>query len=243
MEKQKKFVKRKRKFRSFFLFLLLLSLITAAAPCRTKAAQTSAKPKTRWVKLRERYKNNKNTDRLIFVKYKGNSKATLIMYKKVKQKNGTNTWKKILSCKAYVGDNGIYKQREGDLKTPAGTYPITSGFGIKKNPGTKIPYTRLNRYLFWSGERDTYNTMVDCRKLNRTWIAGEHLIDYKPYYHYALAIGYNRKGIYKKGAAIFLHVMNSNKPYTSGCVAVPEKSMVTIMKNTTKKTKICIYPY
>lgn len=240
MKKQRNFYE--GKLHGFFLCLVLLSFIILLAPQKTEAANLQTKPKTKWEQLLDKYKDKKSTDRLIFVKYKGASNATVVMYKKVKQENGSYKWKKILSCKAYVGKNGIDKVREGDRKTPTGTFTITSGFGIKNNPGTKIPYTKLNQYLFWSGEKDTYNTMVDCRTLNRTWIAGEHLIDYNPHYNYALVIGYNRKCVYKKGSAIFLHVMGNN-PYTEGCVAVSEQSMIKIMKNTTKQTKICIYPY
>lgn len=59
--------------------------------------------------------------------------------------------------------------------------------------------------------------------------------------NYALAIDYNKKCIYKKGAAIFLHCTGSN-PYTGGCVAVKEKYMKKIMKTVDKNAKICIYP-
>ena len=41
------------------------------------------------------------------------------------------TWEKLLSTKAYVGQNGINKVRQGDMKTPAGIYNITMAFGRK----------------------------------------------------------------------------------------------------------------
>lgn len=214
------------------MVMLVAILIFVMVPTTTYA-------KTRWEKLLSNYQNDTSTDRLIFVKYKGNSKAQLDLYKKVKYKKGYQ-WRKILSCGAYTGKKGIDKKKEGDKKTPTGTFWITSAFGIKKNPGTKLPYTRVNKYLYWSEEKDTYNRLVDVRKLRKKKIKGEHLIDYKPAYNYAMVIGYNKKCIYGKGSAIFLHTKSGNS-YTAGCIAVSENNMKRLLKNVTKKTRICIY--
>ena len=105
----------------------------------------------RWEKIKKDYLNTE-TDRLIFVKYEGGSNATVEMWKKVSEEVETasgdtateeatdqpaNTgyeyeWEKILSCKAYVGQNGINKKRQGDRKTPVGIYHITMAFVRKK---------------------------------------------------------------------------------------------------------------
>ena len=183
----------------------------------------------------QKYENIEKVNQLIFVKYKGKSKADIILYKKANGK-----FKKVFACAGYVGKNGINKKREGDKKTPTGTYGFTKAFGIKSNPGSKIKYIKLNSYLYWSADRKYYNQMIDIRKVKASH-AGEHLIRYRPHYNYALAIDYNKKCIYKKGAAIFLHCTGSN-PYTGGCVAVKEKYMKKIMKTVDKNAKICIYP-
>lgn len=239
-------MKIRKKMRERFLVLALV-LVLVMGCALTVCAEAAPVPKagqktvTRWEKLLDQYQNKKNTNRLIFVKYQGGTRATLVMYKKVASKKKSR-WEKILSCSAFVGQNGIDKEREGDRRTPTGTYWITSAFGIKKNPGTKVPYTKVNRYIYWSAEKATYNKMIDVRDLGRSWMAGEHLIDYRPQYHYALVVGYNQTCVYQKGSAIFLHV-KGNYPYTGGCIAVSEGNMKKIMKNATKKTRICIYPY
>ena len=161
----------------------------------------------------------------------------------VKKTKTTYAWKKILSCSGYVGLNGIKKVKEGDKKTPTGAFHITMAFGIKKSPGTAgISYTKLNKYYYWSGEEETYNTFVDVRDLGRTWMAGEHLISYVPFYNYALAMDFNKEGVYKKGSAIFMHCTKPGRNYTAGCVAIAEKKMKKVVKNTTQKTMIFIYP-
>lgn len=193
----------------------------------------SKSAKNRWETLMQQYQDNKNVDRLIFVKYKGGSRADFYMYKK-----NNNSWKQIIKCSAYIGKNGINKKIAGDMRTPTGNFWITMGFGIKKNPGTKITYKKLNKYLYWSARKEDYNQLVDVRKFPGVY--GEHLIDYKPYYNYALAMDFNKKGVYPKGSAIFLHCTGKNK-YTAGCIAIQEKYMKKVLKNVTNHTKICIY--
>lgn len=238
-------------------------ILSGVGSIRTEAKDYGKKKydKTRWSDIKEDYLNTK-TDRLIFVKYKGGSKAIVEMWKKASTKinlyseeEATNAsieqpvdtncgykWKKILSCKAYVGQNGIHKKKQGDRKTPVGIYNITMAFGRKKSPGTAgISYTKLNKYHYWSTEKETYNTFVDVRKLKRKQMDGEHLINYDPWYNYSLALDYNKKCTYLKGSAIFLHCVGGGRTYTMGCIAVSEKYMKTIVKNTTQRTKICIY--
>ncbi len=284
---------RKNRNRVLYLAVIMCMLLLSCLflPAGSAYARNYAKKKynkNRWTLIKKDFLK-KDTDRLILVKYKKGSKATLEMWKKVytetvpeptaaepaasenavaetpagsteettpgaaaETSDGTTSeaevvrqpsWKKILSCSAYVGLNGINKVREGDKKTPVGAFHITMAFGIKKSPGTAgISYTRLNKYYYWSGERDTYNTFVDVRDLGRSSVAGEHLISYKPFYNYSLAMDFNKKGVFKKGSAIFLHCTKPGRKYTAGCIAVAEKKMKKIVKNTTKKTMIFIYP-
>lgn len=214
--------------------------------------------RTRWDDIKHNYRNTK-TDRLIFVKYKGKTSAALEMWEKVsavkapspdmadgtalsEDEGITAAWKKIVSCKAYVGANGLGKKREGDKKTPVGIYNVTMAFGRKRSPGTAgISYTKLNKYHYWSSERDSYNRFVDVRTQNRTRMDGEHLISCDPWYNYALALDYNRRCVYPKGSAIFLHCFGGKNAYTMGCIVVSEESMKQIVRHTTEHTKICIF--
>lgn len=196
--------------------------------------QSTATKTTKWQKLLARYKNSTTVNQLVFVKYEGGTRATVELYNRV---NGS--LKRVFSCPGYVGNNGINKVREGDRKTPTGTFGFTKAFGIKSNPGSKIPYTKLNKYLYWCGDKKYYNTMVDVR-IKKHNCVGEHLITYNPHYNYALAIDYNPEHTYKKGSAIFLHCTGSN-PYTGGCVAVSERYMKKIMQTVDQNAKICIY--
>ena len=189
----------------------------------------------RWENLLRKYEKDSSVNQLVFVQYEGGSSARVLLYNK---ENGK--FQKLFSCQGYVGSNGINKVREGDRKTPTGTFGFSKAFGIKKDPGSVIPYIKLNPYLYWCGDPAYYNQLVDVR-VQKHSCSGEHLITYRPHYNYSLAIDYNKAGVYKKGAAIFLHCTGYN-PYTAGCVAVPEKYMLRILKTVDQNAKICIYP-
>lgn len=188
----------------------------------------------RWSKLLAKYENNGKVRQLVFVKYTGGSSAEVCMYNKT-----AAGWNCILKCFGYVGQNGIGKQKEGDRKTPTGTFSLTQAYGIKADPGAKMSYVKVNRYLYWCGDSQYYNQLIDVREKPHT-CHGEHLIDYVPQYNYGMFLDYNKKCVYKKGSAIFLHCTGSKK-YTGGCVAVSEKNMIKIIQNAEAGAKICIY--
>ena len=188
----------------------------------------------KWNQLLETYEKDSSVNQLIFVKYQGGSDAQVIFYEKE-----TNSWKEAFSCQAYVGKNGIDKEKEGDQKTPTGVFSFTKAFGIKDNPGAKLPYIILNPHLYWCEDEPWYNTMVDVRETPHT-CTGEHLISYAPQYPYVLALNYNPECTFGKGSAIFLHCIGA-KSYTGGCVAVSESDMVRILQSVDEGAKICIY--
>ena len=131
-----------------------------------KTGASAIAPRDKWEKLLVKYKNDSETNQLIFVKYKGGTYADVQMYKK-----SGNTWNCILECNGYVGQNGIGKTIQGDRKTPVGTFNLTSAFGIKNNPGAKMSYVKVNQYLYWCGDfpalyrlNTVYRRMYCCQR-------------------------------------------------------------------------------
>jgi L,D-peptidoglycan transpeptidase YkuD (ErfK/YbiS/YcfS/YnhG family) len=189
----------------------------------------------RWTELLETYQDDPETNQLIFVQYTGGSNADIIMYRKT-----GGVWKRILECFGYVGQNGIDKQKEGDRRTPTGTFLLTGAFGIQSDPGAKMSYVQVNQYLYWCGDPSYYNQLIDIREKPHT-CSGEHLISYVPQYNYGMFVDYNPECVYKKGSAIFLHCTGSNT-YTGGCIAVSRRNMIRIIRNAQEGARICIYP-
>lgn len=160
------------------------------------------------------------------------------------EKDASGKWQQIMTTPGFIGKNGLGKEKEGDSKTPAGTFRFTAAFGIAPNPGSIMPYKQVDENTYWSGDDRPgmkYNEMVDIRQLpglNKK--ASEHIVDYNPNYVYCLNIGYNEAGTPGKGSAIFLHCLDSNKPYTGGCVAIPEDKMRFVLQHVRPECKVVI---
>ncbi len=220
---------------SLFLTTGCVSTTSAKAPALTNAIYASSPD---WVaKLGEKTK----ASQLFVVAAVGQTTAYVSMH----EKNADGTWRQIMSTPGYVGKYGIGKTREGDAKTPVGTYHFNYAFGIADDPGCKaFTYKKVDNNDYWSGDvRDNYqyNRMVsiaDYPDLNKD--DSEHLIDYLFQYQYALNISYNEEGTPNLGSAIFLHCLGDQKPYTGGCVAIPRNEMITVMRNVDKDCTVVI---
>ena len=156
-------------------------------------------------------------------------------YISMHQKDENGSWKQILSTPGFVGKNGLCADadhKEGCAQTPVGIYHFNKAFGIAADPGCAIPYIRVDDNTYWSGDPDRqYNRMVDIRDVpDLVMDDSEHIVDYEYQYQYCLNISFNEEGTPGRGSAIFLHCFGPAKPYTGGCVAVPENIMRMIMQ-------------
>ena len=136
---------------------------------------------------------------------------------------------------AGIGKHGLGKEKEGDGMTPVGTYSFNYAFGIADDPGCAIPYQKVDDDSYWSGDQregHKYNEMVSIKDLPDLNVSdSEHIVDYQNEYQHCLNISYNEDGTPGLGSAIFLHCFGAVKPYTGGCVAIPQDKMEIVMKN------------
>ena len=154
-------------------------------------------------------------------------------------------WKQILSTPGFVGKNGLCMDEdhaEGCAQTPIGAYHFNKAFGIAADPGCAIPYVRVDDNTYWSGDPDRqYNQMVDIRDVpDLVMDDSEHIVDYEYQYQYCLNISFNEDGTPGRGSAIFLHCLGPAKPWTGGCVAIPENIMKLVMQNVREDCVVCI---
>ena len=150
------------------------------------------------------------------------------------EKDREGNWQQVLTTPGFIGKEGLGKTKEGDGRTPVGTFHFTKAFGICPNPGTKLPYTQVDENIYWSGDvrpGKHYNEMVDIRQIpDLNQENSEHIVDYNPHYKYCLNISYNEEGTPGKGSAIFMHCFGPNKPFTGGCVSLPEAKMKALIQ-------------
>ncbi len=132
---------------------------------------------------------------------------------------------------AWVGSQGVGAAREGLNRTPAGVFGLTEAFGTAANPGTALPYRRVDGYDWWVSDTTSayYNTYRRCApgRCPFNERAGERLAI--PAYANATVINYNRSPVVRgAGSAFFLHVSN-NRP-TAGCVAIGGVHLQRVMR-------------
>jgi len=197
--------------------LALLSFIGLA--CTLSCKQSDITGKEPWKSVLEEQFNDPQVNQILLVDYIKESKAEAWFF--VKEAEG---WRLDRKGDAHVGENGIGKQREGDMKTPVGTFGMRGAFGIKPNPGSKMEYIDVTENV-WACDDDCeyYNTIIQVDTTSHQ-CTGEHMIEYVPDYNYGMYIDYNPDRIYPLGCAIFLHCKGLGN-CTAGCVAVDEDFM------------------
>ncbi|MFI9407923.1 L,D-transpeptidase family protein [Nocardia sp. NPDC052316] len=160
-------------------------------------------------------------------------------------KRGT-AWQRILVTAGHIGRNGFAEpnaKREGDGKSPTGSYPLTEAFGVA-NPGTELPYRTLrNDGACWgstSGDH-RYNTYYSGTCLPADENLSE-LMHAGPYEQVAV-IDYNRPPhspiVHGNGSAIFLHAGSGP---TAGCVALARPDLETVIKTLRPHDRIIMGP-
>ena len=153
---------------------------------------------------------------------------------------------------ARVGYNGFVwadTRRQGTGTSPAGTFAVVSSFGNGTDPGTALPYRKVDRSDWWTYDpRDpsTYNILqprrVPSSRWRTTW--AEDLSGYGEQYRYAAVLDFNLPGAVHRapdgqrvadepadtrlGGGIFLHV--SGPGATAGCVSIPRAAMRRVLR-------------
>ena len=143
------------------------------------------------------------------------------------QRTADGGWDKVHGpWTALVGYAGLAppgEKREGDGRTPSGTYGFEFAFGIEPDPGVALPYRRVTGpSIVWDDvpTSPTYNQWVDGG-------VGEAMYQ-TPVYDYAAVIAYNTARTPGLGSAIFLHVSRGNP--TAGCVSLPVERLLEVLR-------------
>ncbi len=140
-------------------------------------------------------------------------------------------WRRVFGpWAAWIGRNGMAPpgaKREGDGRTPSGTFGFQFFFGVDPNPGVRFPYRPIYGYDVWDDDPASplYNEWVDDRYADP---GADPEPMYVTAYDYGAVIGYNTARTPGLGSAIFLHV-NIGTP-TAGCVTLPVGELLEILR-------------
>ena len=162
-------------------------------------------------------------------------------------------WSRVMDATpADLGYGGLAPaatRRQATGTTPAGAFAVLDGFGRAADPGTALPYRRLDRDDAWTYNPrvpDTYNLFQDAPV---DWSSYGKFVEllwgYGRQYDYVAVLDYNlptgtvsrdRRGVRRTtepadtraGGGIFLHV-SKGEP-TAGCISVARDRMETLMR-------------
>ena len=146
--------------------------------------------------------------------------------------------------KCCIGKNGsTLNKKEGDKKTPKGTFKISNLFfrkDRKEKPSTLLKCIEIKKNMGWCDDiryPKKYNKLIKIKK----GIKHEKLKRKDSKYDFLIPIKYNsEKPTAGLGSCIFIHLTKDFKP-TAGCIALREKDFLIMLKLIKKKTKIKIY--
>jgi L,D-peptidoglycan transpeptidase YkuD (ErfK/YbiS/YcfS/YnhG family) len=158
----------------------------------------------------------------------GSSYATLQAFTKT-----SSGWKRTFGpWSARIGRKGFAPpgdKREGDLRTPSGSYGFGFMFGVQSSPGVRYEYRRVTGdWHVWADDPGTprYNLWTDTRTQNGG--PSPESMNQVPAYNYSAVIAYNTSRTPGKGSAIFLHVSTGGS--TAGCVSLPTGELLDVLR-------------
>ena len=243
-----------KKWMTLFLVLLMIGMYAAATKGKTAYSEGVLSDQIEGLHANIKHVTDspewvtnlpaaQEADQLFIVAAMGVDQTTA--YITMHQKDDSGVWKQILSTPGFVGKNGLCPDadhKEGCAQTPIGIYHFNKAFGIAADPGCTLPYIQVDDNAYWSGDPDRqYNEMVDIRDVpDLVMDDSEHIVDYEYQYQYCLNISFNEDGTPGRGSAIFLHCFGPAKPYTGGCVAVPENIMRMVMQQVSPECVVLI---
>lgn len=140
-------------------------------------------------------------------------------------------WQRVLGpWTARIGRDGMAppgRKREGDGRTPSGSFRISYLFGTGPDPGFAFGYRRSHWYDVWDDDPASpwYNEWVDVRRHDPG--ASPEPMDVSAYV-YGAAIAYNTARTPGLGSAIFLHA--SIGTATAGCITLPVPRLLRVLR-------------
>ena len=142
-----------------------------------------------------------------------------------------------------IGKNGLTKnKREGDKKTPKGTFGIERLYYRKdrlKKPITSLKQVEIKENFGWCDDiyfPKKYNKLIKTEKK----IKHEKLKRKDHKYDLLIPIKYNfKKPISGLGSCIFIHLTKDYKP-TAGCIALKKNDFLIMLKLIKKNSTIKI---
>ena len=127
----------------------------------------------------------------------------------------------------------LLMKTEGDGKSPAGIFTLSSAFGtIEKNDRIKLPYRKLEQYTECVDDVKSshYNRIVNRMQVGVfDWKSSEKMLEIVPQYDLGVFVEHNRERQAGGGSCIFLHIWTDKATGTAGCTAMAREDMEKVL--------------
>lgn len=125
-------------------------------------------------------------------------------------------------------------KREGDGRSPAGIFDLTSAFGSSAKPDfVKLPFTKLEESTECVDDVNSanYNRIVDRFKIgNFDWESSEKMLEIGAEYDLGVFVAHNTNPTKSgSGSCIFLHIWKDETSGTAGCTAMKRENIEQIL--------------
>jgi len=125
-------------------------------------------------------------------------------------------------------------KNEGDGKSPAGVFRISTAFGYAAQapPAWKMPYVSLTPSVECVDDSTSkfYNRIVDRATVTPDWHSSEHMAEAGIAYRWGAVIDHNvNPTTFGVGSCVFLHIWAGPATGTAGCTAMPQDQLEPIL--------------
>ena len=174
------------------------------------------------------------------------------------RKNVKASWREVGSkIEIVVGRNGIAwgrglhpattsepQKKEGDGKSPAGIFKLSSAFGFapaSEMKRLKLPYLQLTDAIECVDDVPSkrYNSIVDRNQISGVdWKSSEKMLAIGEQYRLGIVVDHNvSPRISGQGSCIFVHIWKGDGSGTSGCTATEKPAMEKLLSWLDAKAK------
>jgi D-alanyl-D-alanine dipeptidase len=127
-------------------------------------------------------------------------------------------------------------KREGDGRSPAGVFRLSSAFGYAPADQArwiKLPYVQCSVTLECvdDGKSAYYNSVLERGSVKKPdWNSSEEMLRKDEQYRWGIVVDHNAERKPGGGSCIFMHIWNGTGQGTSGCTAMEAKNLERILK-------------
>jgi D-alanyl-D-alanine dipeptidase len=125
-------------------------------------------------------------------------------------------------------------KHEGDGKSPAGIFRLSSAFGyaVQGQPGWKMPYVSLTPSVECVDDARSkfYTRVVDRASVSPDWNSSEQMLRSDGLYRWGMVVDHNTEPVITGGGScIFLHIWLGPGVGTTGCTAMAQEQLEALL--------------